>query len=250
MIEKFKYLTHKKLFHIVMMITIIAIIFFVVGILILRYNVEGETNMPFDLTKISIISSSDGISKESENSKWKFDLYQYNDLYLYIDKNHEYEGTDLITEVKVADIRVEGENSNKIKIYKPDSVEEQQIFKNKDENIVQEVVYTGGMESNLKKLQISNQGGLVSFRCSYDQLIEYETDDVEINNQELLLKAGITNEQLQAKLSFDLIISTKSGKEYQTNISLDIPVDDVVGQGTTSKEITDMSDFIFKRTQN
>ena len=141
----------------------------------------------------------------------------------------------LITEVKVADIRVEGENSNKIKIYKPDSVEEQQIFKNKDENIVQEVVYTGGMESNLKKLQISNQGGLVSFRCSYDQLIEYETDDVEINNQELLLKAGITNEQLQAKLSFDLIISTKSGKEYQTNISLDIPVDDVVGQGTTSK---------------
>ena len=250
MIEKFKYLTHKKSFHIVMMITIIAIIFFVVGILILRYNVEGETNMPFDLTKISIISSSDGISKESENSKWKFDLYQYNDLYLYIDKNHEYEGTDLITEVKVADIRVEGENSNKIKIYKPDSVEEQQIFKNKDENIVQEVVYTGGMESNLKKLQISNQGGLVSFRCSYDQLIEYETDDVEINNQELLLKAGITNEQLQAKLSFDLIISTKSGKEYQTNISLDIPVDDVVGQGTTSKEITDMSDFIFKRIQN
>ena len=250
MIEKFKYLTHKKSFHIVMMITIIAIIFFVVGILILRYNVEGETNMPFDLTKISIISSSDGISKESENSKWKFDLYQYNDLYLYIDKNHEYEVTDLITEVKVADIRVEGENSNKIKIYKPDSVEEQQIFKNKDENIVQEVVYTGGMESNLKKLQISNQGGLVSFRCSYDQLIEYETDDVEINNQELLLKAGITNEQLQAKLSFDLIISTKSGKEYQTNISLDIPVDDVVGQGTTSKEITDMSDFIFKRTQN
>lgn len=250
MIEKFKYLTHKKSFHIVMMITIIAIIFFVVGILILRYNVEGETNMPFDLTKISIISSSDGISKESENSKWKFDLYQYNDLYLYIDKNQEYEGTDLITEVKVADIRVDGENSNKIKIYKPDSVEEQQIFKNKDENIVQEVIYTGGMESNLKKLQISNQGGLVSFRCSYDQLIEYETDDVEINNQELLLKAGITNEQLQAKLSFDLIISTKSGKEYQTNISLDIPVDDVVGQGTTSKEITDMSDFIFKRTQN
>ena len=250
MIEKFKYLTHKKSFDIVMMITIIAIIFFLVGILILRYNVEGETNMPFDLTKISIISSSDGISKESENSKWKFDLYEYNDLYLYIDKNQEYEGTDLITEVKVADIRVEGENSNKIKIYKPDSVEEQQIFKNKDENIVQEVIYTAGMESNLKKLQISNQGGLVSFRCSYDQLIEYETDDVEINNQELLLKAGITNEQLQAKLSFDLIISTKSGKEYQTNISLDIPVDDVVGQGTTSKEITDMSDFIFKRTQN
>ena len=104
--------------------------------------------------------------------------------------------------------------------------------------------------SFLKNLEISNQGGLVSFRCSYDNLMEYATDDLEINNQQLLSMAGITNEQLQAKLTFDFIISTQSGKEYQTNISLDIPVDDVVGQGTTSKEITDMSEFIFKRIKN
>ena len=133
---------------------------------------------------------------------------------------------------------------------KPDSEEEQQIFKNKEDNVVQEIVYTGGMESNLKNLEISNQGGLVSFRCSYDNLMEYATDDLEINNQQLLSKAGITNEQLQAKLTFDFTISTQSGKEYQTNISLNIPVGDVVGQGTTSQEITDMSDFIFKRIKN
>ena len=126
----------------------------------------------------------------------------------------------------------------------------QQIFNNEESNIAQEIVYTGGMESNLKNLEISNQGGLIVFRCSYDNLVEYATDDLEINNQQLLSKAGITNEQLQAKLTFDFTISTQSGKQYQTNISLDIPIGDVVGQGTTSEEITDMSDFIFKRIQN
>lgn len=206
--------------------------------------------MPFELTKISVISSSDGISKEAVDTRWNFDLYQYNDIYLYIDKNSDYDGTETITSVSINNIVVEGQNSDKVKIYKPDSEEEQQIFKNEDDNVVQEIVYTGGMESNLKKLEISNQGGLVSFRCSYDNLMEYATDDLEINNQQLLSKAGITNEQLQAKLTFDFKISTQSGKEYQTNISLDIPVGDVVGQGTTSQEITDMSDFIFKRIQN
>lgn len=250
MIEKFKYLTHRKSFHIVMIITIIAIIFFVVGILILRYNVEGETNMPFELTKISVISSSDGISKETVNTRWNFDLYQYNDIYLYIDKNNDYNGTDTITSVLINNIVVESQNSEKVKIYKPDSEEEHQIFKNEEDNVVQEIVYTGGMESNLKNLEISNQGGIVSFRCSYDNLMEYATDDLEINNQQLLSKAGITNEQLQAKLTFDFTISTQSGKEYQANISLDIPIGDIVGQGTTSQEIIDMSDFIFKRIQN
>ena len=233
-----------------MIITIIAIIFFVVGILVLRYSVEGEKNMPFDLTKIAVISSSDGVSKETVDTRWKFDLYQYNDIYLYLDKNDNYDGTEAITSVTINNIVVEGQNSDKIKIYKPDSEEEQQIFKNEESNIAQEIVYTGGMESDLKNLKISNQGGIVVFRCSYDNLIEYATDDLEINNQQLLSKAGITNEQLKAKLTFDFTIRTESGKGYQANISLDIPIGDVVGQGTTSEEITDMSNFIFKRIEN
>ena len=59
--------------------------------------------------------------------------------------------------------------------------------------------------------------------------MEYATDDLEINNQQLLSKAGITNEQLKAKLTFDFTIRTESGKGYQANISLDIPIGDVVG---------------------
>ena len=88
------------------------------------------------------------------------------------------------------------------------------------------------------------------FRCSDDNLAEYSSNDDVIDYQQLLSKAGITNEELKAKLTFDFTISTENGKEYNTNISLDIPIGDVVGQGTTSQEITDMSEFIFKRIKS
>ena len=85
--EKLKELTNNKFFHIIVLVVIVMILLFIVGIVVLKYNVEGETNMPFHLSKISIISSSEGKDKESTDSKWAFDLYQSNDIYIYIDKN-------------------------------------------------------------------------------------------------------------------------------------------------------------------
>ena len=62
--EKIRNLVNKRYFHVCMTILIIVVILFIVGMLILRYNVEGETNMPFNLTKITVISSSEGIDKD------------------------------------------------------------------------------------------------------------------------------------------------------------------------------------------
>ena len=55
--ERIRTMMNKKAFHIVVIIVIIAAILFFLGITILKYNVEGETNMPISLTKISVISS-------------------------------------------------------------------------------------------------------------------------------------------------------------------------------------------------
>ena len=55
--EKIKYLINKKSFHICMVIVIVAVILFGLGLIILKYNVEGETNMPFKLGKVRIVSS-------------------------------------------------------------------------------------------------------------------------------------------------------------------------------------------------
>ena len=250
MLDKLKYLTSRKSFHVAMIIVILAVILFVVGILVLRYNVEGETNMPFELSKISVISSSGGNSLEAVDTRWKYSIYQSNDIYLYIDKNSNDAETEAISSILINNIHVDGQNSDKVKIYRPDSQAESQMFVNQDTNVVEQIEYKGAMESNLKNLEISNQGGLIVFRCLYDNLDEYSSNDDVINYQELLSKTGITNEELKAKLTFDFTIKTENGKEYNTNISLDIPIGDVVGQGTTSMEITDMSGFIFKRIKN
>lgn len=250
MIRKLRDITRKKYFHIIVITVIFAMILFVSGIIWLKYSVEGETNMPFQLSKISVISSSEGIDQEVTDTRWAFNVYQSNDIFLYIDKNDGYGKTEAIKSVEVNNIQVEGKKKENIKIYKPDEQEEKLVFKNKEENIVESIEYTGDMESDLKQQKISNQGGIIAFRCSNDNLASYTSNDEEINHHELLKKAGIGQEDLEIKLTFDLIIKLEEKKEYKTTIGLDFPVDDVIKNGTTSREITDLKKFIFKRVNN
>ena len=48
----------------------------------------------------------------------------------------------------------------------------------------------------------------------------------------------------------DLTSKTESWKEYKSNLSFNMPVVGVVENGTATKEITDLSNIIFKRTKN
>lgn len=246
MIRRLREITHKKYFHMVVVISMIVIILFILGIFVLRYQVEGETNMPFTLSKISIISSSEGIDKEAIDTKWAFDVCQNNDVFLYITKNKRYGKTEAIKEIVIDNVQIQAKQKDKIKIYKPDEQGEKQIFKTKEENRVSDLKYTGGQESIFKQLKISNQGGIVAFRCA-NLLTEYKSDEEEINHQGLLKKIGITQEDLQTKVNFDLTIKLEEGKEYKTTITLDFPIDNVIEQGTTSREITDLTDFKFRR---
>mgnify|MGYP000510823158 CR=1 FL=1 len=77
---------NKKIFHIVMVIVIIFAILCVGGIFILRYQVEGEANMPFKITKISLVESVEGTEKDNASEKWNFNVNQNNDIYIYIEK--------------------------------------------------------------------------------------------------------------------------------------------------------------------
>lgn len=247
MIGRLRNIRNKKYFNIAMIMIMVAVILFVLGIIVLRYHVEGETNMPFSLSKISVISSSEGVDKETTDTKWAFDVYQSNDVFLYIDKNSGYGKTEAIKSVTISNIQVEGNKKKSIKIYKPDEQEEKLIFKNKEENNVQTIEFAGGLESNLKQLKISNQGGIVAFRCSLDHLAEYKSNEEEINHLELLKKAGVSEEDVKVKLLFDLMITLEGGTKYQSTIHLDFPIGNVIEEGTTSKEITEVKDFIFKR---
>ena len=247
--EKLKELTNNKSFHIVMLIIIITSIICVVGIIVLRYHVEGETNMPFTLSKISVISSCEGVDKEAVDTKWAFDVYQSNDIYLYIDKNSDYEKTEIIQSVCIDNIQIEAKEKDKVKIYRPDTEAENVIFKNEEDNMVEQLEFLGDVESDLKTLKISNQGGLIAFRCSYDNLVEFKSNEEEILHTELLKKANVSLEDIKVKLTFDLTIKLESKKEYKTTITLDLPNENVIEDGVASSERTDLKEFIFKRVQ-
>ena len=250
MIDKLKNLTKTKSFHICMIIVIIVIILFVVGLLVLRYSVEGETNMPFDLSKIVIISTQEGVDDGQTNTRWSFDVHQSNDIYLYIDKNDGYDKTEIIKSVRVDNFQIEAKNTDNIKLYKPDATEENLIFQYNDDDIIQSLEYTGDVESDLKNLKISNQGGIIAFRCSNNNVAKYQSDEEEINHSELLKKAGVTEEDLKVNLTFQLTITLESGKEYQAEIKTELPTGNVIEEGSSSTEMTDLQDVVFKRIHN
>ena len=250
--DKLRTLVSNKMFHLVVIIVIIVAILFFLGITILKYNVEGETNMPFVLSKISIISQSLGTDKTVEGMRWAFDVNETNDIYLYIDKNAGNNQEELIKSVKIDSINVNtAPTVGQTNFYKPDITDVNLFFKDSAENVINSLDYAGDVESDIKNLKISNQGGIVAFRYSINNVAEYTSnDDEQIEHKDLLNKAGVDYNNLKSNISFDLTINLESGKVFKSNINLDLPLDNVVQEGVVSKEITDVEQFIFKRIQN
>ena len=250
--DKLRTLVSNKMFHLVVIIVIIVAILFFLGITILKYNVEGETNMPFVLSKISIISQSLGTDKTVEGMRWAFDVNETNDIYLYIDKNEGNNQEELIKSVKIDSMNVNtAPTVGQTNFYKPDITDVNLFFKDSAENVINSLEYAGDVESDIKNLKISNQGGIVAFRYSINNVAEYTSnDDEQIEHKDLLNKAGVYYNNLKSNISFDLTINLESGKVFKSNINLDLPLDNVVQEGVVSKEITDVEQFIFKRIQN
>lgn len=252
MLDKIKKLVNQKYFHIIVIVVIVLILLFILGMSILEYNENGETNMPFNLTKIAIISSSEGMDKQVEGKKWAFDINQNNDVYLYIEKNENYEKEDAIDSIVIDNFNIKKQNEKgEVKIYKPDSESETQIFTNKEENVENSLEFLGRTYSNFKRLRILNQGDVLAFRCSNINIATYESDEEEeINHGELLKKAGVTLEDIKETITFDITINLHSKKSYKAQVKLDLPSGNVIEEATTNTEITDLGDVIFKRIKN
>lgn len=241
----------QKIFHSVIISVIIIAILCVGGMFILRYQVEGESNMPFKISKISIIESVEGTESQGEGEKWNFNVDENNDIYIYIEKNSSYGKTEIIQSVDIKNISINKSNEKgTVKLYKPVQ-DEKRMFTNKEENEITEITYNGELESNIKEQKISNQGGIVAFRYSINNISQYISQDAEeIDHSQLLKLTNITQEDLQTTLTFDIIINLTSGKKYQAPISIDIPTDEIIEKGTVGIDKTDLNNIIFKRIEN
>lgn len=214
-----------------------------------KYEVEGDKNMPFNLSKIVIVSTAEGVETKGK-SKWNFNVYQNNDLYLYIDKNNEYLGDNTyIEKVRIENIQItKAPEVGEIKAYMPNSTDGR-LYSYEDTYIIEEKLeYKGAVKSNSKTLEIGNQGGNALIRFTNTNLGEYSSDKDKqiIHDGTLLNKLKLKQENISFTVSFDIVIEVQN-HQYRANINLDLPYGNIIEEGTSSFEKIDMSDVIFKR---
>ena len=241
----------KNMLKKVVAISLVTIVFLVSLILILRYEVEGEKNMPFKLNKISLVSTVAAKHKEGSTEYWNLDLVQNNDIYINIKKNESNQENVFIKKVSLENINVEKKpKKGEIKIYKAsDNI--QNIYNNNEENVIENSVeYIGDIQSNLETLKIGNNGGIIGIRCANENLAEHSSNNTEIRiDGTLLRESNITKEDLEAEVSFSIVIELTSGIKYKGKAKIELPCGDIIEDGICKKEITELDNIVFKRVK-
>ena len=235
----------KKIFERIAVISVITIITVVVLLLMLKYEVEGETNMPFELTKIIVVSSAEGV--ENTEDRLNLSLVQINDIYLQIEKNENVKKENSIKSVIIEKFYInEASKIGKGKFYRP-SPNAREIFEFNDEYITNKIEYIGKEQSNIKELEIGNQGGIIGIRYSLNELGQYNIQEQVNHDGTLLNNLNIDINELYSKISFDIIIELNSGVKYKSNIVLDVPAGNILEEGICRQEQTNLEKIVFKR---
>lgn len=223
----------KKFFKISLAIITIILFIFIIGIIILKYEVEGEDveNLPFKVSAVSVASKVDAIKNENSENLWDLNLLQINDIYIKIDKNSDKE--DNIKSVKIQDVLIKNTELDDHKITK---------IKNGNYENMGTIEFAGKNTTNLEELTISEQGGTIGFRHVIENLGNYVSNEEQVTyDMNLLEKIGITKQKLNTEISFNLVLELENDIKYIANIKLKLPT-----EGTNVNNI-DISRIIFKR---
>lgn len=238
----------KKILKRCIFIAIIAMILTVVFSIMVRYDVEGEKELPFSISKILLVSTVNGTKVDDPENIWNIDVSQINDIYMYIDKTIEDEET--IKEIKIENFRLNKKpQKGEIKILRPTG-ELSNLYTYSEQNYLESsITYQGGVIDDLKSLEIANNGGILSFRCAIENLGKYISNENQeiIYDGNLLKNLGVEVEELFFNLEFDIVITTSNNISYKGTLDLDMPINTIIEEGSSNIEITDFSDVVFKR---
>lgn len=228
--------------------TVICILLMIVFSIMVKYNVEGEKELPFSIKKILLVSTVDGDRVEDTENIWNIDVTQVNDVYMYIQKENEEDVT--IISITLNNFVVNKKpQKGKLKLLRPTG-ELSNLYSLSEQDYLSEgITYLGGSVDDMKSLEIGNTGGILGFRMSITGLGAYiSNEDTEIiYDGRLLTNIGITEEELNFDISFDIIIETSDGVKYKGTTSLQMPVKGFIEKGSENLEITDFKNLVFKR---
>ncbi|MCI8344594.1 MAG: hypothetical protein HFJ42_01200 [Clostridia bacterium] len=228
---------------------ILVILIFIAIVITYKYNVEGETNMPFKLSKIVIGSMVVSSDNPIANDVLENEIVQNNGIYFEIKKNEKYEKEATIKSIEINNIQIiRKPQKGDIKVYMPNTTENKK-FTYSDNYILEgnSLTYKGASRSDTTNLEINNQGGIIGIAFGNNKLGTYNIMNEEtIIDGTMLKNMNITDEDIKFTVNFDFIINT-NGKKYKTNIKLDLPPEEITKTGKSSLEVTNTSKYIFKR---
>ena len=239
-------------FIIAVIVVLITAIF--VGVNIYIYEKNGEKNMPFELSKIIVVSTAR--KNENENTEpiennqsiWNFNVIQNNDMYIEVKSNGE--NDERIKNIKISNIQlIQNPAKGSIKAYMPNSLDGAR-YTYADEYLVNDsLTYSGSEENSYKDLRINRKGGQLSISFANKDLGRYSSgEDTEVTyDGRMLAKMGYTDEDLKFSIAFDITIELEEGKTYKGRAGIAIDCEELVEKGTSKVEITDFSNIIFKR---
>lgn len=231
-------------------IAVLVILIVIVGAIMTKYEIEGETNLPFQLTNIMVISTADGISDGTN----QLEVVQSNDLYLTIEKNENYDGQEMIKQISIENISILSKPvKGYVAFYRPNNKGEI-IYQYQEEFLLDNsVIYQGGSATDLRTLTISNQGGIIGFRTCVKGITTYQTEEgstTGINNDSTLLqKAAVELNDIKYNIGFDVIIELVSGKKYKGYVNTTLPKGDIEQKRVSGVEKVDIENVIFKRVK-
>ena len=238
----------KNLLKKCLFIIFLSVLSMIVISIMLKYDVEGEKKLPFSISKILLVSTVDGNEQTDEHNIWNIDVTQVNDLYIYLDKTIDDEQT--INQIKVENFVVNKTPSKgKLKVLRPTGELPNLYTYSEQDYINGSITYLGAAIDDMKALEISNNGGVIGFRVALENLGNFiSNENIEVTyDGKLLSNMGVNLEEISFNISFDIIITTSENVNYKGTITLDMPINSVIEEGSSSTEITEFSNIVFKR---
>ena len=217
--------------------------------IVIKYDVEGEKTIPYKIEKIQITSHVDSQNNEGQTENiWDVNLKEDNNIYIYIKKNDE-QTKETIKEVKINNFKItEKSKVGNVKIYRPTGDLGTDLYKLSEQDYLNnEIIYTGANVDTLKNLEVRNEGGMIGFRVSLEDLGNFTSNEGITYNGSLLSEIGLTNDDIKFNFSFDLTIKLNNNVSFVGTFNLSLPSGDIINETEPLIELTDFNDIIFKR---
>lgn len=240
----------KKNKKIYIILFFLILIFCTTFFIMYKYHVEGEKKLPFNITKLVVVSSAKTEDIEVNENIYQANIIQKNDIFIAIEKNKNFSKEDAIKKITFNNFKIiEPGKVGEIKYYRT-SLGENKFEYLENYQIKDSIQYLGAKGTDLKieNMTIANQGGLIelSFIISDLGKIIYSENDNIVTDGTLLNRLQLTKEALKAKVSFDLCMELTGGNTFKTTIVLELPTGDILKDGVCTTEI-DVEKLVFKR---